>query len=254
MRTDGRVTFHHNLYAHHRTRCPRPGTYGEEPGLLLDFRNNVIYNWGAPAGYSAEDAVRMNYVGNYLRPGPSTQGRDHAFSIGGDATTMFVAGNVLEGMPAGESDNWALVKGVRETSKAVEPFPAAPVMTDTAQETFRRVLESAGATLPVRDAVDARVVDTVENGTGHIINSQNDVGGWPDYGDAEPPPDTDADGMPDDWEQANGLDPRNPADHRQDKDGDGYTNIEEFLNGLSAHRSVPVAEKQTKTFSYGTEP
>ena len=58
IRTDGGVTYHHNLYAHHRTRCPRPGTYGKPPGLLLDFRNNVIYDWISPAGYTSDDPAR----------------------------------------------------------------------------------------------------------------------------------------------------------------------------------------------------
>ena len=230
LRTDGNVTFHHNLYAHHRTRCPRPGTYGDEPGLLLDFRNNVVYNWGSVAGYSAADPVRMNYVANYLKPGPSSEGRLHAFSIGGEATKMHVAGNVLEGVDTG-GDNWALVRNANEVNKATEPFNVAPVKTDSAQEAFQRVLENAGATLPARDAVDARVVEHVRTGTGAIINSQADVGAWPESEPADPPPDADCDGMPDLWETAHGLNPNDPADAAQDRDGDGYTNIEEYLNG-----------------------
>jgi pectate lyase len=228
LRTDGKVTFHHNLYAHHATRCPRPGTYGEDPGLLLDFRNNVVYNWKSPAGYTAKDAARIDYIGNYLKPGPSTTDRDHAFSIGGETTKMYVADVVVEGTDA---KDWALISNAADIHKAAEPFPVALVNTDTAEEAFQRVLEGCGATLPVRDAVDARVVDTVRNGTGCIINSQADVGGWPEYKSAEAPPDTDQDGMPDTWEAGHGLNPSDAADAVGDKDGDGYTSIEEFLNG-----------------------
>ena len=231
LRTDGNVTFHHNLYAHHRTRCPRPGTYGEDPGLLLDFRNNVIYNWIAPAGYSAADPVRMNYVANYLKPGPSTTDRDHAFSIGGEATAMFVADNVVEGVDAAGEDNWRLINGVLESSKANAPFGVVSVKTDTAEGAFRKVLDNVGATLPVRDAVDTRIIKHIRTGAGAIINSQEDVGGWPEYASAEPPDDSDLDGMPDEWETKHGLDPNDALDNKADQDGDGYTNIEEFING-----------------------
>ncbi|MCP4643743.1 MAG: pectate lyase [bacterium] len=231
LRTDGNVTFHHNLYAHHRTRCPRPGTYGEAPGLHLDFRNNVVYNWMSPAGYSAEDAVTMNYVGNYLKPGPSSTARDYAFSVGGDATKMYVEGNVVEGVDA-TADNWVLVRGMREGTKLDQPIDIAVVATDPADEAFRKVLETGGATLPVRDSVDGRIVQEIADGTGRIINTQTDVGGWPEYRNAEPPADGDGDGMPDAWETAHGLNPSDPADAVKDADGDGYTNIEEWINGL----------------------
>jgi len=239
LRTDGNVTFHHNLYAHHRTRCPRPGTYGDEPGLLLDFRNNVIYNWVSPAGYSAEDPVRMNYIGNYLKPGPSTTDPEHAFSIGGTATKMFVSGNVVEGVTA-DDDNWGLIRNAEEIHKAPEPFPVAVVATDTAQAAFRRVLAEAGATLPVRDAVDTRIVQHIEESSGAIINSQADVGGWPIYRSADAAPDRDADGMPDDWETKHGFDPSSAGDAGLDPDGDVYTNIEEFLNGTDPNKGERV--------------
>ncbi|MFO7974236.1 MAG: pectate lyase [Candidatus Hydrogenedentota bacterium] len=229
LRTDGRVTFHHNLYAHHRTRCPRPGTYGDPPGLLLDFRNNVVYNWRGPAGYSAADPVRMNYVGNYLKPGPSTRDKTHAFQVGGPATMLCVADNVVEGVDT--KDDWALISGKKEGTRAKTPFDTAPMPTDSAEEAFETVLGNAGATLPKRDAVDARVVQSVHEGTGAIIDSQADVGGWPEYAPASPPADTDQDGMPDKWEKQHGLNPQHPADNTADPDGDGYTNIEEFLNG-----------------------
>lgn len=229
LRTDGRVTFHHNLYAHHRTRCPRPGTYGDPPGLLLDFRNNVVYNWVGPAGYSAADPVRMNYVGNYLKPGPDTRDKTHAFQVGGPATALYVEGNVVEGV---ETDNqWALISGKKDGTRAKTSFDTAPVSTQSADEAFEAVLANAGAVLPKRDAADAAIVQTVREGTGAIINSQADVGGWPEYASASPPADTDEDGMPDAWETQHGLNPQDAADNTADPDGDGYTNIEEFLNG-----------------------
>jgi pectate lyase len=226
IRTDGKVSYHHNLYAHQNSRCPRPGTYGTAPGLL-DFRNNVIYNWGSRAGYSSEDPALVNYVGNYLKPGPSTRTPRHAFRVGGAATRLFVADNFLDGKA---DDPWSLILGAAGPNKAAEPFAVEPVTTDAPDAALAKVLEQAGATRPARDAVDRRVVEEVRNGTGRIIDSQKDVGGWPAYEPGEPPADGDADGMPDAWEVKHGFDPADAADGARDADGDGYTNVEEFLN------------------------
>jgi pectate lyase len=230
LRTNGRVTFHHNLYAHHRTRCPRPGTYGEGPGLLLDFSNNVIYNWIAPAGYSAADAVRMNYTGNYLKPGPSTTAKDHAFQVGGESTKLYVSGNLLEGKTSDGA--WDLIAKYSAVNRAEKPFEAAPVTRDSAEKAFRKVLEKGGAAQPMRDAIDARIVREVRTGGGRIIDSHQDVGGLPEYAPGEAPRDRDNDGMPDVWENQHGLNPKNPGDGQSDSDGDGYTAIEEYINSL----------------------
>jgi hypothetical protein len=90
---------------------------------------------------------------------------------------------------------------------------------------------AAGATHPVRDAVDARLVQSLRDGTGALINSPRDVGGWPEYRNATPPTDSDHDGMPDAWEQKHGLNPKDPADSAHFAPS-GYTWIEEYLNEL----------------------
>src|SRR5207302_821976 len=93
----------------------------------------------------------------------------------------------------------------------------------------------AGASLPRRDAVDERVIASVRTDRvayrDGIIDAPADVGGWPEYRSAPAPDDRDADGMPDAWERAHGLDPGNPDDARSDGDRDGYTALEEYLNG-----------------------
>ena len=230
LRTNGSVTFHHNLYAHHSSRSPRPGTYGEG-SILLDFRNNVIYD---SFGYSAADPVRMNYVGNYIqRPR-----RDHAFSIGGETTQIYAEGNLLAEHP--DRGQWSLIARHREIHRMSEPFPTAPVATHSAREAYELILEQCGATLPRRDAVDRRVMQQLRDGTGSLIDSQSEVGGWPELTSAEPPQDSDGDGMPDDWERHNGLDPHDPRDAHLDLNGDGYTNLEAILNGTdprAANRS-----------------
>jgi len=240
IRADGNVSFHHNLYANHLTRCPRPGTYGKEPGIMLDFRNNVIYNWGAFAGYSADDPVRMNYVANYIKAGPSTRHRQLVFGIGGPDTFLFLDGNILEGNDQANADNWNFVQAennykgeYRTRNKVDKPFPATQIKTDAAQTAYENVLKDAGATLPKRDSVDQRIVRQIQNGEGQIIDSQKDVGGWPTYRSNTPPLDSDFDGMPDKWEKQNRLNPHKASDGNQDNDGDGYTNVEECLNNTN---------------------
>ena len=238
---DGGITFHHNIYSHHVTRNPRPGGYAGRPGPILDFRNNLIYDWAAFCGYTGRERVRINYVGNYLKPGPSAapRGRGFAFYPGGLLTTLFAAGNVLEGFPEKTRDNWLMIqplgpynRSALRFMRAAQPFPVAPVRTDSAQVAYRRILDQCGAALPMRDAVDARIVEEIRTGAGKIIDSQSEVGGWPEYKSAEPPADSDLDGLPDAWESKHGLDPRNPEDRNGDRDADGYTNLEEYLNSL----------------------
>ena len=226
LRCNGNVSFHHNLYAHHRSRSPRPGTYGDG-SILLDFRNNVIYD---SSGYSAADPVRMNYVGNFIR-----RPRGAVFNIGGDGTRMFVDGNHLDGGGAKNSDPWRLIERTKPRNKMDRPFEVEPVATQDPKAALDAVLKSSGATRPKRDAVDTRVAEQVRSGKGKLIDSQREVGGWAKLRAGEAPEDSDADGMPDGWERKHGLDVT-AQDHNGDRDGDGYTNLEEFLNGTDPRR------------------
>lgn len=230
IRTDGQVSYHHNLYAHFKTRCPRPGTYGNAPGQL-DFRNNVIYDWDDPPGYSAEDPAKLNYVGNYLRPGPSTRDARTAFDIGGKETAIFAADNIMEGKTV--ATPWELIRKIELGQKLNAPLPLPEVKTSTARETFQTVLAGCGATRPRRDAVDTRIIQDVIGKQGKIINSQTEVGGWPAYRSAAAEPDADADGLPDSWERKHRLNPQDPADAQQDADRNGYPDLEDYLNELA---------------------
>jgi hypothetical protein len=107
-----------------------------------------------------------------------------------------------------------------------------PVTRDPAQIAYRKVLASAGDSL-VRDSVDAAIIVGVRTRTGQQIDSQRDVGGWPVLATAPAPRDSDGDGMPDAWERRHHLDPARD-DSAGDRDGDGYTNLEEYLNALAA--------------------
>ena len=232
IRTNGTVSYHHNLYAHNNNRNPRPGTYGDPP-VRFDFRNNVIYNWGIAPGYSAEDPVIMNYVSNYLQTGPSLKTRPTvAFHIGGESTQIYAEGNHLVSGGTIVEEDWEMIRNEKLDNILKEPFHVPNTHTDTAQEAFDKVLASAGASLPTRDPVDLRVIADVKSGEGRVIDSQMEVGGWPSLDPGMPPEDTDNDGLPDKWERDHGLDPENPEDQRLDRDGDGYTNLEEYLNAL----------------------
>ena len=84
-----------------------------------------------------------------------------------------------------------------------------------------------------RDLVDLRVINNVKKRNfGNYLHSQEKVGGWPKLNTYNLVTDTDRDGMPDTWERTKGLDPNNPSDRNTDRDGDGYTNLEEYLNEL----------------------
>ncbi len=241
-------TYHHNLYAHHHARLPRPGNYNDcskDPnGFIFDFRNNIIYNWaGRAAGYNADGSngtdsiTKMNFVGNYYKAGVNSAG-DIAFSESTRSAKAFFSGNCMNGAYPG--DPWMLVTWSRFSPKDLtayiqsEPIPVPPVVTDDAVTAYMRVLAEAGAVLPKRDAVDERIVNEVKTRTGKIIDDEEQVGGWPELKSAEPPSDRDEDGMPDEWENLRGLDPGTAADGNADADGDGYTNLEEYLNAIGS--------------------
>jgi pectate lyase len=222
-----RSTWHHNLFAHMLSRVPRWG----DITVQCDFRNNVIYDWGHTCGYG--DLRTLNYVNNYLSRGPSTTQRPPYFIIDPKAAlpaSIFIDGNVMAGNSNVSRENW---RGVRAERSLQSPtaFSAPPVQTQSAGEAFELVLQKAGATLPRRDAVDARIVANVRNRAGKIINSEKEVGGWPVYASGEPPVCTANDGIPDEWKKARGL-PLNDSSVANALDADGYTQLEVYLHSL----------------------
>ena len=235
------ASFHHNLLAHHSSRNPRFARDDQN----IDYRNNVIYNWGYNSAYGGERAT-VNMVANYYKYGPGTRERirNRIVDIDDEEGRWYIADNFVFDYPEITRDNWAGgVQGDANPSliRVREPFPAAPVTTQSAADASELVLAKAGATSPKRDALDARIVEEVRTGTATyggkwggegtgIIDSQEEVVGWPRLASQPPPPDRDQDGMPDTWETRFQLDPDDNRDSSADKDGDGYTNIEEFLN------------------------
>ena len=240
---DDYSTYHHNLFAHHESRNPR---FASGAGHV-DFRNNVIYNWAYNSVYGGEkqqpgeselDSTTINMVANYYKPGPATESgvRDRIAEPSargaGDEGSWYVVDNFVVGDQEVTADNWLGIDG-DDYVKLDEPWPAMAIDQQTAEGAFHSVLEHAGATLPTRDAVDARIIEEVRGGTATygddgIISTQSDVGGWPELESAQAPTDSDHDGMPDDWEAKNGLDPNDPSDRNKLADN-GYTMLENYL-------------------------
>src|SRR5262249_35815392 len=130
------------------------------------------------------------------------------------------------------------IMGKRQVQPFADPFDVPAVRTQSAKEAYEAVLAVAGASLPARDAVDKRIVEQVRQRTGKIIDSQKEVGGWPELKAAPAPADSDHDGMPDEWETRHGLNPRDPTDAALAKDKHGYTNLEHYLNGTDPNGKV----------------
>ncbi|BBO35804.1 hypothetical protein [Lacipirellula parvula] len=255
---DSSVTFHHNLYASNASRQARFGTYNAET-LTADFRNNVIYNWRDRASYTGgsseaeQEFTDVNYVGNYLVAGPNTTGpANRAFSVDKNVTSrVYQSGNFVDadkqlnpgGVPNGSDLGWgafAVSTPVTDQTmtQMVTPFATAPVTTQTAPAAYEQVLDHVGNFWWNREAIDQRIINNVKTNTGpsggvgaaapnatELANllaapTTTRPAGW----------DSDADGMPNAWELAHGLNPNSAADNRLDFDGDGYVNVVEYLN------------------------
>ncbi len=245
----GHTTVYHNIYSTSRDRHPTLGGGTGRVGyynVILDFRNCLNYNW---EGESNIGGMKINIVGNYYKPGPTSNATKPPIKIKEEDSTQaqgYMAGNVFASMPSGfTSDNYTAVTynntgKYMSTTRAAWEHPTEfsmgefkPTVTQSAQSAYDVNLQYAGCSL-VRDTVDVRVIQNIVNGAGQIINSQADVGGWDPYPGEQRPFDwdTDQDGMSDAWEEANGLNPHDPADRNGDRNEDGYTNLEEYLNSL----------------------
>lgn len=231
-----RYSFHHNLWAHHRARMPRPGNFASPPedpeGPVFDFTNNVFYNWGGDgSGYNVDDAAisRYNFRSNAYLAGPQSLA-PLAFVESAPAARAHFSANSMNGVLA---DQQTIVRLRRSATNyfSETPFQTGGLVAAPAAQAFAEVLAKAGASR-VRDAVDTRIVETVRSRTGRIIDSQSQVGGWPTLATGRAWRDRDRDGMPDGWERQNRLDPRNPADAQADANNDGHTNLEDWLNSL----------------------
>jgi hypothetical protein len=245
----GGHSFYGNLFAHHDARNPAVGGQqslddgqdeDDRRGLDLDFVNNVIYDWGSQNGHSVTGTnVRLNYVANYLVAGPSTSSTWRSVAMrelhSGDFL-IHQAGNFLDDdldrKHDGERIGRSAFPNYSSDEYMSEPFDFFDSTLLDAEAAYTSVLAGAGASSP-RDEIDDRVVRQVRERRGEIINSQREVGGLQSIEGGEAPRDTDRDGMPDEFEQAFGLDPDNDDDRNDtDLSPAGYTNLEVYLNSL----------------------
>ncbi|MFC1636092.1 polysaccharide lyase family 1 protein [Planctomycetota bacterium] len=244
----GNTTLHHNIYSTSRNRHPTIGGGTGRKGyahVVVDYRNCINYNWRGPTNFGG---MKLNVVNNYYKPGPCSDPQDLPMQMKDGDTTKArgcMAGNRFEGMSQRfNADNYCAVNYTnsgsymstsRERWASKEPFELGDFKPHTqgARKAFETSLRYTGCSL-VRDRVDERIIENIVKGRGQLIDSQDEVGGWDCYPETHRPDDwdRDRDGIPDAWEKKHGLNPRDPADHNGDKDGDGYTNLEEYINSL----------------------
>jgi len=268
-------SYHHNLLADCTDRnwslaggLNQSGKYAG----YLDIRNNVVYNWTART--TDGGVAELTYVNNYYRPYPKNPFVKWLLKLdpinpSWGTEKYYMTGNVLEGF-VNETNNWsAFWNGPKVESQVrvdKEIFPSY-VTTQTAREAFTNVLANVGANLPKLDAVDRHIIADVRDGTAEFIGTRGPTYGdrpgpnypgiidtqsddksalgspdfpWPEYRTYNMPVDTDHDGMPDDWERMHGLNPNDPSDANRDCNGDGYTNLEKYLDWLAGEYSLPV--------------
>ncbi len=237
-RANGPISWHHNLWIHNDARNPRLGDNYGRGGTFptFDVRNNVIYDFGGTASGLTQGTLKVNYVGNYLRPGPISKARKPITVGHPSQLTYFIRDNIIDGNESLTRDNTQFFtsveyQGRREVTTVDTPFDAPKVTTVPAQQTLDLVLANVGATLPQRDPVDARLIEHVRTRTGKSIDSQKEVGGWPELKSAPAPADADHDGIPDAWETQHGLNPQDARDATKLAPS-RYTWVEEYINSL----------------------
>lgn len=225
------VSIHHNLFASNVDRNPQVSGVS-----VADIRNNVVYNYGDGSGSgvtlisSSKGHPDINWVGNYYKPGPDSDPSRAEFATynGDTGATHEWYGDANMRWTASGNQPARVASGA--VGRRSTPFATPPVTTTSAAQAYTDVLAGAGASL-VRDAVDKRLVAEVQNGTGSIKDSASGL--YPTLNAGTPPTDSDGDGMPNAFETSHGTDPSSP-DANGDVDGDGYTNIEDWFNGLVA--------------------
>ncbi len=257
-------TFLRNLWASNTGRNPSVGMFYD-----FTFANNVIFNWRYRTIDGGDHRSFFTIINNYFKPGPATSTTEasgwrilrpeprRAKPPVDDFGKAYVTGNIVEGNARVSADNWDGGVQIRTTAdgnaeetlttiRAEKPYPHAWLELLPADDAFAYVLANAGATLPRRDAVDERVIASVRTGRTTyekgIISDIDQVGSFPRY-EGTPYRDTDGDGLPDDWETRFGLDPRDPTDVHADLNSDGYSNIEEFINGDDPTAAKPAWNK-----------
>ncbi|CAN5720511.1 pectate lyase [soil metagenome] len=247
-------TAHHNLFAHCNSRTPRFDGIRNAPEENVDYRNNVIYDWGGNNVYAGEGG-RYNIVNNYYKYGPSTKKNALGKIVnpynrlpGIPFGKFYIAGNFIDGSPTVSENNWLGVtmhEGTvddAQNAKLNEAFKVVDIEMESGKTACESVLKNAGAILPKRDTLDQRIINDVKNRKGGLIDVQGGhphgtayeltINAWPTLQSLPAPTDTDKDGMPDDWEKQHHLNPADSGDASLNSIDKQYTNIEVYVNSL----------------------
>ena len=250
------LSAHHNLFAHCVSRNPRfNGARLGATQELVDFRNNVIYNWGNNSVYGGEGG-QYNIVGNYYKPGPSTSKRVNARIVNPSSTgegkgygQFFVAQNQVAGNDQVTTNNMqgvefseSLHQSAIDTVIVKHPFLTESMPMQSAYDAYLAVIAGVGASYK-RDTLDLRIIKNVLETTGKIIDVQGGyahgtsfdqtIKAWPSLKSEKAPMDTDLDGIPDVWEKMHGLNPHNKADAKLSTINPLYNNIEVYIHSIT---------------------
>lgn len=211
------ASFHHNLLAHHSSRNPRFSSI--EGTKNVDYRNNVVYNWGFKAAYGGGRHGEINFCRNYYKPGPGTENPSRILDVSDDGTSRYyVQGNYIEGSPEATHDNRLAVGGNNpEVAVVLEEFPYEPITEQRPRALLGRVLREVGCSHH-RDSFDAEVVEQVRKGTAPwgdrgFVNTPQECGGLPELSTGKAAEDLNRNGIPDALEQR-------------------FSDIEDYLNWL----------------------
>ena len=248
------MTAHHNLLAHCNSRTPRFNGIRHTPTEFADFRNNVIYDWGGNNIYAGEGGD-YNIINNYFKYGPNTD-KKVRYRIANPWKRVpdipfgkwYVNGNYVDEAKDVSANNWLGIdignEGTDTDKKNTlidKPHAAEIIPTQSATDAFESVLRSAGASLK-RDTLDERIINEVKTRTGKFTDVQGGfphgteynltINAWPALRSLQAPVDTDKDGMPDNWEIKNKLNPADATDASKISLYKYYTNIEVYSNSL----------------------
>lgn len=220
-------TVYRNLFAHNSERNIRGKATTD-----FEMINNTVYGYKAATSVSTSmkaDIISNNYITNPLvkvyQTTPLVLNPESGFSA--STTSIFSSGNTINGSLNG-IENFTMKSYLKSFKNFNSGATVHPISTAT-----NYIYASAGATKPKRDAVDARVITEVKNKKGRLISNVSLVGGFPTIANGTPYKDSDKDGMSDDWEKARGLNAFSASDRNLDKDGNGYSNLEDYLNYLA---------------------
>jgi hypothetical protein len=239
VRGTERATLHHNAYVHCPDRSPHLSAKRTHPPRMQVI-NNLSYDSGDSAGkIEARDDPNptpgdYEFRHNLYLPGSKSRSEIDLKNPMLAGSRVFIDGNLGWRRTTQATDSWSLVTlNGQQRSDFQVTMPRLPYagVVAPAEALENLVLPRVGAVLPFRDLIDTKAVDDVRLRREGWVDTPQQAGGWPNLPGAMPPIDTDADGMPDSWETARGLNP-SQADGMSDRDGDGYPELENYLNEL----------------------